>query len=122
MISNIDKITQNFLHLIKKKDIKTYQHSIVVERYAMLFFKYLQLTKEEQIITCYAGGLHDIGKLFIPDSMLISNRCYKPAYSQEEALEIMDREKGKQFEPELLDKFFNFIQKENALIQEITIL
>lgn len=197
LISNIDKMTQNLLHLIKKKDIKTYQHSIAVERYAMLFSKYLQLTKEEQIIACYAGGLHDIGKLFIPDSILkktsslttnefnimkkhtvlgyqifcqywhdsdnkfikligesilhhherfngsgypdgisisslstitsiisicdvygalVSNRCYKSAYSQEEALEIMDREKGKQFEPELLDEFFDFIQKENVLI------
>lgn len=203
LISNIDKITQNFLYLLKKKDIKTYQHSKAVERYAMFFSKYLQLTQEEQIIACYAGGLHDIGKLFIPDSILkkpssltdeefsimkkhpalgyqifcqycynldnkfikligesilhhhehfneggypdgisisslstitsiisicdvygalVSNRCYKSAYSQEEALEIMNREKGKQFEPELLDEFFDFIQKDKVLIQEVTIL
>ena len=52
-LSNIDKSDTKFLTLDKKKDIKTYQHSIAVERYAMLFSKYLQLTKEEQIIACY---------------------------------------------------------------------
>lgn len=30
-------------------------------------------------------------------SVLLSNRCYKPAYFSEEALEILEKEKGKQF-------------------------
>jgi HD-GYP domain-containing protein (c-di-GMP phosphodiesterase class II) len=185
-------MAQNFLYLLRKKDIKTYQHSMAIERYAMLFSKYLQLPQEEQIIARYAGALHDIGKLFVPDSILkkpssltdeefevikehpvsgyqifrqywcnqdnkyikligetilhhherfdgsgypdgisigslsiitsivsicdvygalLSDRYYKPAYSPEEALEILDREKEKQFQPELLEEFFTFAQK-----------
>lgn len=205
MIDRIDKITKNFLYMLKKKDIKTYQHSVATGQYAMHFAKYLGLLQEEQAIARYAGALHDIGKLFIPDSILkkpsslsaeefkiikehpvlgyelffqywcnqnknnkyvklvgesilhhherfdgngypdgisigslsiitsiisicdvysalLSNRCYKPAYSPEETLEILEKEKGKQFNPELLEEFFVFAQKENLLLEKINAL
>lgn len=195
MVSSIDKMAKNFLYLLKKKDIKTYQHSIATEQHAMHFAKYLQLPQEQQVIARYAGALHDIGKLFVPDyilkkpsnltdeefeiikehpvlgyqifrqywhnqdnkyvnligeailhhherldgrgypdgisidslsiitsivsicdvySALLLARYYKPAYSLHETLEILDKEKGKQFQPELLEEFFIFVQKNNS--------
>lgn len=38
---------------------------------------------------------------------LTSERCYKPSYTKEAALEIMRKESGKQFDPILLDVFVN---------------
>jgi len=42
--------------------------------------------------------------------ILTSNRCYRDAYSHEEALEIMEEESGKSFDPEII-RVFTKIQK-----------
>ena len=47
---------------------------------------------------------------------LVSQRVYKPAFSHQEAMNIIGSERGKHFDPELVDAFFE-IQDE---IQEIT--
>ena len=38
---------------------------------------------------------------------LCSRRVYKPAWSEEDALEVMSEERGKQFDPQLMDLFFS---------------
>lgn len=38
---------------------------------------------------------------------LVSKRCYKEAWSPEEALEVLRKESGKSFDPELVDLFIN---------------
>jgi len=199
LINYLDNMIESCLYLLKNKDIKTYQHSIKVKQCATDFSKYLKLPQKEQKIVGYAGALHDIGKLFIPDSILkkpspltdeeftiikmhpifgyemfcecfrnlngknvqligdailhhhehcdgngypdgvlintlspitsiisicdvyealVSNRCYKSAYSTDEALKIMDMEKDKQFQLKLFEKFFDFVQGRNYYLQK----
>ncbi len=43
---------------------------------------------------------------------LISDRPYRKAYSEEEALQIMQHESGLLFDPEIVDVFINILQKE----------
>lgn len=200
-MNHIDKMAKIYLGLLKNKDIQTYQHSIMVEQRAMAFAQYLQLSQPEQEIARYAGILHDIGKLFIPDTILkkpstltdeefaiikmypllgyqafrqyfqnqnddsiqligeailhhheyydgngypdgipiekfsivtsivslcdvyealTAKRHYKPALSEEKALKIMNINREKQFHPELLDKFINYleIEKKNIRYQQ----
>lgn len=40
---------------------------------------------------------------------LTSKRCYKPAYSQERAIDIMKQERGTHFDPQLLDVFLELV-------------
>ena len=55
---------------------------------------------------------------------LVNKRVYKPAFRHEDAMEMLAVERGKQFDPEILDAFFqieaevkgiadNFIQQPN---------
>ena len=55
---------------------------------------------------------------------LVNKRVYKPAFRHEDAMEILKAERGRQFDPEILDAFFqienevmgiadNFIQQPN---------
>jgi putative two-component system response regulator len=37
---------------------------------------------------------------------LVSERVYKPAYSHEEALDLIAQEKGRHFDPDIVDAFF----------------
>ncbi len=43
--------------------------------------------------------------------VLISERCYKPAYTHEKAIEIINSEAGKSFDPDIVE-VFNKIQKQ----------
>jgi len=190
-MNDIDKMTNTYLGLLKNKDLETYQHSKRVGQRAYSFAQFLQLSPSEQRMVYYAGMLHDIGKLFIPNEILkkpskltneefaivkmhpilgyqlfclyfqnqqelslsligeailhhhehcdglgypdgiylqscsivtsivslcdvyealIAERCYKSALSNKEALDIMMNKRGKQFNPQLLDDFIQFIK------------
>ena len=48
--------------------------------------------------------------------ILTSKRCYRDAFTHEEALEIMKEETGKSFDPDIMEIFFKIqkrFQKEN---------
>lgn len=40
-----------------------------------------------------------------------SDRCYKKAWEDEEIFELLKEQKGKHFDPELIDLFFENIDK-----------
>lgn len=59
------------LNTVGAKDHYTEGHSIRVSNYAVLFAKSLGLTEEEQDRLRTAGHFHDIGKIGIPDNVLL---------------------------------------------------
>lgn len=71
----------------------------------------------------YPDGLRDINIpltariLTIIDvyDALVSERCYKPAYSHEEAMQIIQQGQGTQFDPEIVKVFFEVADKIEAI-------
>ncbi len=64
------KDVEHYLELLKKKDLNTYYHSIRVAQYSYLIGKTLEYTNEQLSFLVVSALLHDIGKLYIPDSIL----------------------------------------------------
>ena len=60
----------HYLKLLKKKDIDTYYHSIRVAQYCYIMGKELQYTNDQLSFLVVSALLHDIGKLYIPNSIL----------------------------------------------------
>ncbi|AOY76061.1 HD-GYP domain-containing protein [Clostridium formicaceticum] len=71
---------------IRNKDVYTYLHSIDVSIFMILFGKSLQLEASEMVDAAIAGMLHDIGKMKIPDRILL-----KPKKLLPEEMEIMKK-------------------------------
>ena len=63
----------SYMKLIEQKDSYTLQHSINVSIAAMLMGKWLNYSEQDIKTLGIAAILHDIGKLFIPDSILNKN-------------------------------------------------
>ena len=59
-----------YLSLLKKKDLNTYYHSVRVAHYSYLMGKQLKYTNEQLSFLVISALLHDIGKLYIPNSIL----------------------------------------------------
>ena len=55
---------------VDAKDYYTNGHSIRVAEYSRLLAQRLGLSKERQEEIYYAGLLHDIGKIRVPDSII----------------------------------------------------
>jgi len=56
---------------VDKRDSYTFTHSQDVGRYAELVARRMNLPLEEQDLVCLAGRLHDLGKISVPDSILL---------------------------------------------------
>lgn len=69
-MTNIESAKSMFLGLLKNKDIHTYTHSKNVGQLAFSFAQHLALSPLETETARDAGELHDIGKLFAPQSIL----------------------------------------------------
>jgi len=65
------EIIKPLIYAIELRDPYTKGHSQRVAKYAVEFAKHLDLSKEVQKDLFYAGLLHDIGKISIPDSILL---------------------------------------------------
>lgn len=66
-------IVQTIRATVEAKDLYTRGHSDRVSAYAVLIGKYLNLS-DEQLDTIKVGGLfHDVGKIGIPDTILLKN-------------------------------------------------
>lgn len=78
------KNLEHYLLLLKKKDIETYYHSTRVAYYSYLIGKLLNYDKEQLTFLITSALLHDIGKLYIPNSIL-----KKPNQLTIEEFEIM---------------------------------
>ncbi len=86
-----DKIEQNrieflktFINIVEIRDIYTKGHSQRVAKYAQEIGKILNLSKQKQYDLYVSGLLHDIGKVAIPDSILL-----KPGKLSEYEYKIM---------------------------------
>lgn len=75
-----------FVEAIEAKDPYTKQHSSRVTLYAVIIAKELGCSHDEIEVLNVAGNLHDIGKIGIPDSILL-----KPGRLTEEEYEIIKK-------------------------------
>ncbi len=75
-----------FVETIEARDSYTKQHSIRVSRYAINIAKSMGCTPDDQDKLNVAGSLHDIGKIGIPDNILL-----KPGRLSEEEYEIIKK-------------------------------
>ncbi|MGK5089962.1 HD-GYP domain-containing protein [Bdellovibrionota bacterium FG-2] len=78
-----DSVAQTLLQALKERDPYTFGHSLRVAHHASLLSKAAGLNEFEQRIVAMSSMFHDLGKLGIPDSILL-----KPARlsAHEEAL------------------------------------
>lgn len=70
------------LEKVKDSDEYTHTHCLNVSFYAMLIAKWLKLSPAEIKKVVSAGLLHDIGKLYIPDSILNNSGKLTPSEFQ----------------------------------------
>jgi HD-GYP domain-containing protein (c-di-GMP phosphodiesterase class II) len=64
-------ILNAFLFALKQKDIATYTHCLRVGHYCKEIAKHLTLNEVQQEMVYYSGMFHDIGKMGIPDNILL---------------------------------------------------
>ncbi len=74
----------SFIDMLEKRDSYTAGHSKRVANYALLIAKKLNLNEEDIDLVFKAGMLHDIGKISIPESILL-----KPDVLSDEEYEII---------------------------------
>ena len=68
---NYKEVLYSFVDMVEKRDPYTAGHSKRVAIYSKLIAETLNLSKEECELVYEAGMLHDIGKVVIPDSILL---------------------------------------------------
>ena len=78
------ELANSILLAVKSKDPFTFYHCCRVGRQARRLAKSMGLTKHEQNVLEYSGLFHDIGKIGIPDSILL-----KPDRLVQDELKIM---------------------------------
>lgn len=78
------EIAQTIMAKVKKKDGETFDHCVRVSRMARLLSDAAGLSEFESRIVEYAGLFHDIGKVGVPDDILM-----KPAKLTDSEYEVM---------------------------------
>ena len=68
--NTLDMITSHFTELLRLKSKELYEHSVRVSNYAGATAVYMRLPANEITLIRYAGLLHDIGLLSIPNQIL----------------------------------------------------
>ena len=68
--NTLDMITTHFIELLRLKSKELYDHSVRVANYAGATAVYMRLPANEITLIRYAGLLHDIGLLAIPNHIL----------------------------------------------------
>jgi putative nucleotidyltransferase with HDIG domain len=86
IFQNLFSTLYAFVETIEARDSYTKQHSIRVSRYAISIAKAMGCSQEEQDALNVAGSLHDIGKIGIPDNILL-----KPGRLSDEEYEIIKK-------------------------------
>lgn len=69
----IERIAKALLMFLKNKDEYSFYHSIRVGQYAMMISYQLNLDLQAVYQSYISGLLHDIGKIYVPDSILLKN-------------------------------------------------
>lgn len=65
---------KSLLSIINSRDRYTYNHTDRVVHYCEIYAKYANMTEEDTRTLLYAAYLHDIGKINIPQEILISEK------------------------------------------------
>lgn len=78
------EIAQNIMATVKLKDVDTFDHCVRVSRMAKLLASASGLNEFDARIVEYAGLFHDIGKVGVPDEILL-----KPSKLTDEEYQIM---------------------------------
>lgn len=68
---NFHEFIESLVEILETKDSYTRGHSTRVAHYSMLIAEALDLDNKEIELCHFAGHLHDIGKIGVPDSILI---------------------------------------------------
>ncbi len=86
LIKNLDQteLVKTLLACLRQKDKYTYEHSLRVAYYCTLIGTSLELEPAEKLKLEAAGLLHDLGKIGIPDNILL-----KPARLDEDEFKVM---------------------------------
>ena len=66
----LETITLHFADLLRLKSAALYDHSVRVSNYAAATAVYMKLPSNEITLIRYAGLLHDIGLLSLPNQIL----------------------------------------------------
>ncbi len=78
------EIAQSIMATVKTKDIETFEHCVRVSRMSRLLSDAAGLSATDSRVVEYAGLFHDIGKVGVPDSILM-----KPAKLTDHEYEVM---------------------------------
>lgn len=78
------EVAQSILAKVKQKDVDTFDHCVRVSQLSRLLAKAAGLNEYDQKIVEFAGLFHDIGKVGVPDEILL-----KPARLTEVEYEVM---------------------------------
>jgi len=68
---NYEESIYSLVDMMEKRDSYTAGHSKRVANYALLIAKKLKLSEDDQNLIYRAGMLHDIGKIEVPDALLL---------------------------------------------------
>lgn len=74
---------------VEKKDMYTHDHGLRLQDYSFRIGEKLQMSKGELSRLCYAAGFHDLGKVNVPDEILM-----KPGKLTKEEFECIKRHPG----------------------------
>lgn len=108
---------------IDAKDTTTNGHSMRVAQYARKLAWKIGFSQEECDRVYYISLMHDCGKIGIPDAILNksdkltveefdvmnSERCYQHKMTKEDIIDQLQINKGKQFDPKLVDSFLEML-------------
>lgn len=100
-------VANSILQTVKEKDPHTFLHCCRVGRNARQLAKALGLNEFEQAVLEFSGLFHDIGKVGVPDSILL-----KPGRLEKDEIEIMKAHPIKSatiIEPLSNNPFFRFL-------------
>ncbi len=102
------KVARSILEMVKYKDVHTFFHCCRVGENARHLAKAAGLTDYEQTVAEYSGLFHDIGKMAVPDHILL-----KPARLTEDEYNLIKLHPLKSvqiMEPFLDDPFFQDVK------------
>lgn len=66
----IKKVTEMRIH-VEKKDMYTHEHGLRLQDYALIIGEKLHMTKAQLSVLCYGASFHDLGKINVPDEVLM---------------------------------------------------
>jgi len=94
----------SFIHKIQEKDLYTEDHCNNTGNLAVQIATFMKLSDNVIENVIYAGKIHDVGKIDIPDSFdaMTSNRPYRKSMKVEDALTELKKHLSTWYDPEVV--------------------